>query len=72
MRGWSLSEREKQAVAAIARNMTLDQTASALGVAKTTVDTYRHRACNKLGIFGVAGLTHYAIQNKLVKLGDVV
>lgn len=69
--GQKLSERERQTVASLARNMGPKQIGAALGVAKQTVDSYRVRACHKIGVWGVAALTHYAIQNGLVELGDL-
>jgi len=51
----------------VATGYTNKQIASELKISNKTVDSYRTRVCNKLGISGAANLTRYAIKSGLVQ-----
>lgn len=67
----SLSAREKEVVSCVVKGMTNRQIADKLFLSTHTVITHRRNISNKLGIHSTAGLTIYAIVNKLVELGEV-
>ncbi|NCE72686.1 response regulator transcription factor [Odoribacter sp. Z80] len=66
-----LSGREKEIVACVARGMTNKEIAEALFLSAHTVITHRRNIARKLQIHSPAGLTIYAIVNKLVELQDI-
>lgn len=66
-----LSAREKEIVACIAQGMSNKEIASALNISIHTVTTHRRNISSKLAIHSPAGLTIFAIINKLVKLSDL-
>ena len=66
-----LSQREKEVVACVVQGMTNKQIADKLCLSPHTVITHRRNISAKLGIHSTAGLTIYAIVNKLVDLGDI-
>lgn len=66
----SLSLREKEVVACVVQGMTNKQIADKLCLSAHTVITHRRNISSKLGIHSTAGLTIYAIVNKLVDLDD--
>ncbi len=66
-----LSEREKEVVTCVVKGMTNKEVADKLFISLNTVLTHRKNIARKLQIRSVAGLTIYAIVNKLVNLEDV-
>lgn len=66
-----LSQREKEVVACVVQGMTNKQIADKLCLSPHTVITHRRNISGKLGIHSTAGLTIYAIVNKLIDLGDI-
>lgn len=67
----SLSGREKEVIACVVQGLTNKQIADKLFISTHTVITHRRNISAKLGIHSPAGLTIYAIVNKLVELDDV-
>jgi len=57
-----LSEREEEALRSIAQGHLLKQIASRLGVGLRTVETYKLRAMEKLGLKSRADIVRYAVQ----------
>jgi DNA-binding NarL/FixJ family response regulator len=66
-----LSMREKEIIVCVVKGMTNRQMAEHLCLSTHTVITHRRNIANKLQIHSPAGLTIYAIVNKLVELDDV-
>lgn len=66
--GETLSEREKDVVVGVVRGLTNKEIADKLFIAPNTVITHRRNIARKLQIHSIAGLTIYAIVNKLVEL----
>ncbi len=66
-----LSTREKEIIACVVKGMTNKQIAEKLYLSTHTVMTHRRNIAAKLQIHSVAGLTIYAIVNKLVELDDI-
>ena len=64
----SLSQREKDVIVLVIRGMTNKQIADELCLSTHTVITHRRNISAKLQIHSTAGLTIYAIVNKLVEL----
>lgn len=67
----SLSQREKEIVICIVKGLTNKEIAKQLFLSVHTVITHRRNISKKLQIHSAAGLTIYAIVNKLVSLEDV-
>jgi DNA-binding CsgD family transcriptional regulator len=67
----SLSVREKEVIVCVIKGMTNKQIADALSLSAHTVITHRRNISAKLQIHSTAGLTIYAIVNKLVELSEV-
>lgn len=67
----SLSIREKEIIACVVQGLTNKQIADKLCLSPHTVITHRRNISGKLGIHSTAGLTIYAIVNKLVDLKDI-
>lgn len=67
----SLSQREKEIVGCVVRGMTNKEIAEKLFISVHTVITHRRNITRKLQIHSAAGLTIYAIVNKLVELSEV-
>lgn len=67
----SLSAREKEIIVCVVKGMTNKQIADELCLSAHTVITHRRNIANKLQIHSSAGLTIYAIVNKLVELNDI-
>jgi DNA-binding NarL/FixJ family response regulator len=67
----SLTSREKEVMICIIRGMTNKQIADKLFLSAHTVSTHRKNISAKLQIHSSAGLTIYAIVNKLVELDDI-
>lgn len=67
----SLSQREKEVIVCVIEGMTNKQIADKLCLSAHTVITHRRNISAKLDIHSTAGLTIYAIVNKLVELDDI-
>lgn len=67
----ALSQREKEIVICVVKGMTNKEIAEKLFLSIHTVITHRRNISKKLQIHSAAGLTIYAIVNKLVTLDDV-
>lgn len=67
----TLSQREKEIVVCVVKGMTNKEIAESLFLSIHTVITHRRNISKKLQIHSAAGLTIYAIVNKLVELSDV-
>jgi DNA-binding NarL/FixJ family response regulator len=60
----ALSDRETEVVKLVARGYSNKEIAAKLEVSVKTVETYRYRAVEKLGLRGRADLVRYAIENR--------
>lgn len=69
--GKTLSQREIEIVSYVVKGYTNKQIADRLCLSQHTVITHRRNIANKLQIHSSAGLTIYAIVNKLVTLEEV-
>lgn len=69
--GRTLSQREVEIVSYVVKGYTNKQIADKLCLSQHTVITHRRNIANKLQIHSSAGLTIYAIVNKLVTLEEV-
>lgn len=67
----ALSEREKDVLVHIVRGLTNKEIAAKMFLSVHTVNTHRKNIMNKLKIHSPAGLTIYAIVNKLVAIEDL-
>lgn len=67
----SLSQREKEIVSCVVKGMTNKAISEKLFISIHTVITHRRNIARKLQIHSPAGLTIYAIVNKLVSLEEV-
>ncbi len=67
----SLSQREKEVIVCVVKGMTNKQIADKLCLSAHTVVTHRRNISAKLDIHSTAGLTIYAIVNKLVELDEI-
>lgn len=61
-----LSERERDVLVLVARGMTNKEIANNLNISPHTVMSHRKNIAHKTGIRSVAGLTVYAVLNKLI------
>lgn len=66
-----LSAREKEIIVCVVKGLTNKQIADALCISTHTVITHRRNIASKLQIHSAAGLTIYAIVNKLVDLSEI-
>ena len=66
-----LSQREREIVVCVVKGMTSKEIAQSLCLSIHTVITHRRNISHKLQIHSSAGLTIYAIVNKLVDLKDI-
>ena len=66
-----LSAREREIIVCVVKGMTNKQIAEALCISAHTVITHRRNIAAKLQIHSAAGLTIYAIVNKLVELSEI-
>lgn len=64
--GEVLSEREREVVKLTAEGNTAQQSADILSLSPKTVETYRHRAMQKLGLTNRAELVRYALRAGLL------
>lgn len=67
----TLSTREKEIIACIAKGMSNKEIADSLNLSVHTITTHRRNLSAKLQIHSTAGLTIYAIVNKLINLQDI-
>ncbi len=67
----TLSDREKEIVVCVAKGMSNKEIADRLCISVNTVTTHRRNIAHKLEIHSPAGITIYAIVNKLVTLEEV-
>ena len=67
----TLSAREKEIIACVVKGMTNKEIADTLYLSVHTVITHRRNIARKLQIHSPAGLTIYAIINKLVDITDI-
>ncbi len=67
----TLSPREKEIIVGVVKGYTNKEIASNLFLSAHTVITHRRNIARKLEIHSTAGLTIYAIVNKLVELNDI-
>lgn len=67
----ALSQREKEIVVGVVRGLTNKEIADELFLSVHTVITHRRNISRKLQIHSAAGLTIYAIANKLIELKDL-
>lgn len=67
----ALSDREKEIVVCVVKGMTNKEIADKLCLSIHTVITHRRNISHKLQIHSPAGLTIYAIVNKLIELRDI-
>lgn len=70
-RSEALSQREKEVIVSVVKGMTNKQIADKLCLSAHTVITHRRNISAKLDIHSTAGLTIYAIVNKLIELDDI-
>lgn len=66
-----ISAREKEIIICVVKGMTNKQIAEDLCLSTHTIIAHRRNIANKLQIHSSAGLTIYAIVNKLVEINDV-
>ncbi|MCH5328397.1 MAG: response regulator transcription factor [Coprobacter sp.] len=66
-----LSDREKEIVVGVVKGLTNKEIAERLFLSAHTVITHRRNIAKKLQIHSAAGLTIYAIVNKLVELEEI-
>lgn len=66
-----LSQREKEIISCVVKGQTNKEIAQSLFLSTHTVNTHRRNIARKLGIHSTAGLTIYAIVNKLVELEEI-
>lgn len=64
----SLSERELQVTQMLGRGIRVVDIAKHLNISSKTVNTFRYRIFQKLGVLGDVELTHLAIQSGLVEI----
>lgn len=64
--GGPLSSRERQVLLLIARGYTNEQAGQELGLSVKTVETYRSRLSQKLGLESRADIVHYALEHGLL------
>lgn len=67
----TLSPREKDIIIGVVKGLTNKEIATSLFLSTHTVITHRRNIARKLEIHSTAGLTIYAIVNKLVELNDI-
>ncbi len=67
----SLTPREKEIIVGVVKGYTNKEIATNLFLSTHTVITHRRNIARKLEIHSTAGLTIYAIVNKLVELNDI-
>ncbi len=68
----ALSEREAQVLRLVALGHTTQQIAQQLYLSVRTVETYKARTMEKLGVRGRAALVRYAVEHGVLELGKAV
>lgn len=63
-----LSAREREVLQLLAESRTTQEIAARLALSPKTVETYRARLMDKLGIHDLAGLVRFAVQRRLIEL----
>ena len=63
----NLSNREFQVFLKLAAGKTVTETANELSLSQSTINTYRSRILEKMGLSSNMDLIHYAIKNHLVE-----
>jgi DNA-binding NarL/FixJ family response regulator len=63
-----LSSRERQVLQLLAEGHSVAEIAATLSLSPKTVETYRARMMEKLGIYELAGLVRFAIQQGVTSL----
>lgn len=63
----SLSQREREALQLVAEGKSSNEIADLLFLSVKTIETYRSRMMQKLGLKDKAGLVKFALQNKLIE-----
>lgn len=63
----SLSGRERQVLQLLAESRTVQEIATRLALSPKTVETYRARLMEKLGIHDLAGLVRFALRHRLIE-----
>ncbi|MDE6323750.1 MAG: LuxR C-terminal-related transcriptional regulator [Paramuribaculum sp.] len=66
-----LTPREREVIKCVVRGMSNKEIADSLCLSFHTVTTYRHKISVKLNIHSSAGLTVFAIMNKLVNIDEI-
>lgn len=61
-----LTAREIEVLQFVATGKLNKQAAAELGISPKTVEKHRHHLSSKLGIRGIAGLTHFAIYTGII------
>lgn len=67
----TLSQREKEIIVCVAKGLSNKEIANELNLSIHTVTTHRRNICAKIQIHTPAGLTIFAIANKLVRIQDI-
>lgn len=67
----TLSVREKEIITCVVRGLTNKEIAQALFLSAHTVISHRRNIARKLEIHSTAGLTIYAIMNKLIEIDEI-
>ena len=67
----ALSVREKEIITCVVRGLTNKEIAQALFLSAHTVISHRRNIARKLEIHSTAGLTIYAIMNKLIEIDEI-
>ena len=67
----ALSDRERDVVVCVAKGMANKEIADKLCLSVNTVTTHRRNIARKLSIHTTAGITIYAIVNKLVTIEEI-
>ena len=68
----TLSVREKEIITCVVRGLTNKEIAQALFLSAHTVISHRRNIARKLEIHSTAGLTIYAIMNKLIEIDEIM
>lgn len=64
----SLSRREREILQLVAEGQSSAQIAKTLSLSSKTVDTYRSRLMQKLGLKDVGGIVRFSLQHRLISL----
>lgn len=69
--GGILSAREKEVLAEVSKGLTNKEIADKLSISVFTVTTHRKNISQKLGIHSIAGLTVYAVMNRIISVDQL-